>query len=594
MRNFTESISFVLIFLFINYSYSQNAGDNLFDNSFLHQIQITSSTAYADLPFNQTYVQANINIDGDLVLNVGLRLKGNTSASIDPKPLKIDLNEYVDDQTFDGLKKFNLHNNYMDPSLMHESLAYTADRRAGIAAPRVAYAQVMYNDEFLGVYSLVEQVDKTFLKENFADNDGDLYKGLDYIDDSGIDVEVKEGTMTNYLLFKDQATGDNLGDYLHLRNYYRYMATQMLIGDWDSYPYGRHNYYMYFEPTAQRFNFIPWDHNFAFEDETYEILYPLEDVEFIANHDANKVVYQQTMCELIGYLLDTDFYYDLIDHNYDIIMTNTGGVTIDENFIIMLKNYIVDRRNEFIDQLALEGVTCDEFSYPYAIGDLVINEFVASNDGADGGVLDPEGDDDDWIELYNNSSQDITLNHHFYLSNDKDFLKKWYFKEDIVIPANGYVIVWADKDVNHSGPHSNFKIGASGGELFLAYEDLTILDSVQYEEQTTNLGYARVPNGTGNFIIQVFTYNANNETLSLSENTLDNVKIFPNPNTGKLWINLGKPIQQVNIYDTVGKLALEVNSPAFPLNIEQLKTGLYFIQIKDNDGNIISKKLLKE
>ena len=49
----------------------------------------------------------------------------------------------------------------------------------------------------------------------------------------------------------------------------------------------------------------------------------------------------------------------------------------------------------------------------------------------------------------------------------------------------------------------------------LTYEDFTNIQEVEYSQQGLNKGYARVPNGTGEFQIQNHIYNSNNETVGL-------------------------------------------------------------------------------
>jgi len=48
-----------------------------------------------------------------------------------------------------------------------------------VPASRHTYAKLALNATYMGLFSVVEQVDKRFLKDRFGDNDeGNLYKGL--------------------------------------------------------------------------------------------------------------------------------------------------------------------------------------------------------------------------------------------------------------------------------------------------------------------------------------------------------------------------------------------------------------------------------
>ena len=76
--------------------------------------------------------------------------------------------------------------------------------------------------------------------------------------------------------------------------------------------------------------------------------------------------------------------------------------------------------------------------------DLVINEFVASNDSTSM-IVDDFGESDDWVELYNNSSETIDMS-GYYFSDDHSEPDKWRFPNGISIPGESYMIVWVDSD----------------------------------------------------------------------------------------------------------------------------------------------------
>ncbi len=139
-------------------------------------------------------------------------------------------------------------------------------------------------------------------------------------------------------------------------------------------------------------------------------------------------------------------------------------------------------------------------------GDLVINEFMASNDTT---VADPDGEYEDWIELFNNGSSAIDMS-GYYLSDDASDLSLFEFPEGTSIAAGLYLIVWADKDTLQTGFHANFKLSASGESIYLADASGTIIDQISYTTQNTDLTYARYPNGTGDFQLMSPTFNANN------------------------------------------------------------------------------------
>jgi hypothetical protein len=72
---------------------------------------------------------------------------------------------------------------------------------------------------------------------------------------------------------------------------------------------------------------------------------------------------------------------------------------------------------------------------------VVINEVLASNSRSnyDGDF----GSYSDWIELYNPTGNAVDLE-GWYLSDDPADPEKWQIPGSTVIPANGYVLFWAD------------------------------------------------------------------------------------------------------------------------------------------------------
>src|SRR5262249_57851639 len=97
------------------------------------------------------------------------------------RPLKVEFSKFGDQQ-FHGLTALQLHAMPMDPAKGREVLAYSVFRAAGVPAPRTAFAEVTltvpgkYNKEYLGLYVLVESVDRKFLADRFGADNGVLMK----------------------------------------------------------------------------------------------------------------------------------------------------------------------------------------------------------------------------------------------------------------------------------------------------------------------------------------------------------------------------------------------------------------------------------
>lgn len=122
---------------------------------------------------------------------------------------------------------------------------------------------------------------------------------------------------------------------------------------------------------------------------------------------------------------------------------------------------------------------------------VIISELMPSNSSA---MPDPQGEFDDWIELHNLTDQPVDLTGR-YLSDEPNNPRKWPFPSGTIIPANGYLIVWADEDGSApSGLHASFKLDAEGEALFLTDTDANlnaILDTVTFPSVATDRSWAR-------------------------------------------------------------------------------------------------------
>lgn len=218
-----------------------------------------------------------------------------------------------------------------------------------------------------------------------------------------------------------------------------------------------------------------------------------------------------------------------------------------------------------------------------AVGDLVINELMASNATT---VTDQDGEYDDWVELYNNSSQTVSLD-NLYMSDDPTDLLAWQFPSGITIAPGEYLIVWCDKDEDQVGLHADLKFSAGGESAILSYADGTIIEDITFGEQTEDMGYARIPNGTGDFVIQSPTFGANNESLSVEDYELSNsFKSYPNPTNGIFTIeSASHNIESVTVFNIQGQVLFQnrfQNQTHVELDVSSYSKGVYMINVNES------------
>ncbi len=289
---------------------AQNSGDNIFDPSVLHEVnlifaepnywEILTDNAGGRIPNprrDSIYLMASVVIDGEMIDSVGIRIKGYSSAfERTKKPLKIDFNEFVPEKRYDGLRKINLNNGAGDPGFQRETMGYDLMNRMGVDAPRTSYTRLSINGEFFAVYQLVEQVDKEFLKNNFNNASGNLFKangdpsyegyefdynGTDpeaYKDDIDLKTNEVEGDYSAMIRFldvlnntPDEEFPEAIQEVFNVDRFLKTLAVDVAIDNWDSHFFWRSgwNWYMYEDPSTGKLQWIPWDYNYAFGSKSY-------------------------------------------------------------------------------------------------------------------------------------------------------------------------------------------------------------------------------------------------------------------------------------------------------------------------------------
>ncbi len=211
---------------------------------------------------------------------------------------------------------------------------------------------------------------------------------------------------------------------------------------------------------------------------------------------------------------------------------------------------------------------------------LVINELSAANVSIS---VDEDGDFDDWIELYNNSTENIALA-GYHLSDDAGNISKWTFPA-VTIAPDGYLILWADNDSLHpSGLHTNFKLSASGEILSLSNASEQLVDQIDFPTQYDDITYGRFENGIGEFDYLNPTFNTVNDSpIGIEEIQIIPVhfSVYPNPATDYLTVSYSEnQATIVRIFALNGQLVLTshlVDSMSQRIDISTLEPGIYIL-----------------
>lgn len=261
-------------------------------------------------PAAEEYVAASLVFEGDTISPVGVRYKGSIGAfagclsgpnlftpsgakTCTKLSMKVKINWEGREEKFFKLKKLQFHSMNNDPTQLRERLGYWLFKEMGVTAPRAVHARLMINGEYAGLFALIEQIDNRFIKYNFDDDDGNLYKeiwplymnGNPYSEQAYINaLKTNEEDNPSVELIRNfgqqvaeadlSATQGIVEAYMNIDNILAYAVVDRTIKH-DDGPFHwycnngsctNHNYYWYEEPNKAKLHLIPWDLDNAFEN----------------------------------------------------------------------------------------------------------------------------------------------------------------------------------------------------------------------------------------------------------------------------------------------------------------------------------------
>lgn len=293
---------------------AEGTSDYIFDQSKLHTFELNLAPdllAKIDAdPSAEEYVEGELVFEGQSFGAVGIRYKGSIGAWVGclsgtnwTRPsgfktctklsMKIKTNWEDSDRTFYNLKKLQFHSQNQDESQMRDRLGYWLFREMGVPAPRAVHARLVINGAYVGLFSLVEQIDGRFTRHNYDDGKGNLYKEIWPLRDNGQpfpESEYLEALKTNE---DENPTAEMIQTFaqeimetpfeelqtviekwMNIEEIISYAVVDRTIRNDDGAFHwycnfdgcSSHNFYWYEEPTQRTMHLIPWDLDNAFQN----------------------------------------------------------------------------------------------------------------------------------------------------------------------------------------------------------------------------------------------------------------------------------------------------------------------------------------
>ena len=297
MRHRWRLVMVVLLVCFLGHirEVRGQAEADLFDSSTLHEVRLLMSVR--DLQRLREQYQENTYYPADLiwrdmrVRNVAVRSRGIASRNPTKLGLLLDFGRYVDGQELLGQRSLVLDNLWLDPSMMREHLAMTMFARMGQPAPRTSFARLYINDEYQGLYGIVEAIDQPFLARTLGDLNGYLFEyhfvapffGTFLGEDlqsykAYFEPRTRELESDSMLygpireLFRevnqadDQVWRERAGQYLDVPRFITHVAVENFLAENDGALgfAGMANFYLHRSDGTSQHRLLPWDKDSTF------------------------------------------------------------------------------------------------------------------------------------------------------------------------------------------------------------------------------------------------------------------------------------------------------------------------------------------
>lgn len=531
----------------------------------------------------------------------GLRYRGNIARPMSKKSYKIRLSGAL----YENRTKLNCNADMCDACGMRSPLSMWLFEHCGVPAPRTWLRALVLNNQYMGYYCDVEQVDRYFLENHDLDGGASIYKCFDRLvalDDSldyheHYEKETNEDQPWSDLItfietlnsVPDEDFYETFINWLDFDAWLRYYAVLNTVDDGDSFS---KNYYLCHDLDRDLWSVIPWDKDLSwgtrlpFHPGIYWEHSLIQHSTTYGNILAHRMMAQPVLRNLYASVL--------YEHVTELAPLDTVFAAIDAAHAEVEPAGEVDVRKWYWeDNERFRG--CDAEIRMFAEGryghildhveDLVvpqrlyINEFMADNDNV---IADEAGQYEDWLEIYNPGPDPMNMRDYF-LTDDLSEPLEWRFP-DTTLAAEAYLLVWADEDPSQGPLHADFKLSRDG-ELIALHkiedgvqgdpgpEDIDPVDLIFFGEQPTDIargrifdadlrwGYLTTPspgetNGNDQGIGDFGPGHGGGATAPL--------RAAPNPFQERVRLRLpdGYTGRQVEIYDVAGRLCRRLETAA--------------------------------
>ncbi len=190
---------------------------------------------------------------------------------------------------------------------------------------------------------------------------------------------------------------------------------------------------------------------------------------------------------------------------YALTWTSTTAWTLSVPLITGTNLLAIQGVDNFGNRLtnAFDSITVTNTG-PSALDSVIINEWMADNSGPNGFPDPADGLFQDWLELFNPNTLEVSLS-GYYLTDNLSQPTKWRIPTNTVIPARGFLLVWADNDLGQNSGipgtdlHAGFQLSNNGESIGLfAPDGIRPQSTATFALQLENVSEGSFPDGNTN------------------------------------------------------------------------------------------------
>ncbi|MCF7811941.1 CotH kinase family protein [bacterium] len=331
-------------------------------------------------PLEERYIDCTFSYNDSAWQDVRIRLRGESSREYPKKSYKVNFNS---DKRFYGRDKLNLAGEWTDTSYCREFFSYDLYRRAGLPAAGALFTQLYVNQNYMGLYLDVEQIDECFLDYTDLPDNAVIYKAdvagcllkptdrFDLVWSKKNYVETGFYDLLNLIEWIDTTPNEwffnELSKYFDPDELARVIAVNSLLANSSTY---YHNYYLVRDIDEDGlWHILPWDMDYTFY---YQYDYSLPHYQRSGhidlggnalikacwrNHQMQNLIFDNIR-GLIDSVFTEDYYQAMSDTLNDLLYDAVDADTLKsrttqafESGLAMFPEYVVGRSRMILEKM---------------------------------------------------------------------------------------------------------------------------------------------------------------------------------------------------------------------------------------------------